>query len=195
MTVWTDLSNLQHMFLYHSVPLTYQYGRRNDNSWIILCTRPANKRRRYIVTSSFIGWAHTQNDPWLYFSRNILTVLWCYNFWVSLAVFIGSICCIYIFIDILHGCFIDIWTIIWLPAWQWRKWYSAFSIVIIEIRKIRRQNDRWTEIANRDTKNTAKYIEQISVFINSMSKVRILRFIHRHRNQVYQVSIMKFWGN
>ena len=25
--------------------------------------RPANERRRYIVTSSTIGWAHTQNDP------------------------------------------------------------------------------------------------------------------------------------
>ena len=24
---------------------------------------PANARRRYIVTSSFIGWVHTQNDP------------------------------------------------------------------------------------------------------------------------------------
>ena len=25
--------------------------------------RPANERRRYIVTSSLIGWVHTQNDP------------------------------------------------------------------------------------------------------------------------------------
>ena len=25
---------------------------------------PANVRRRYIVTSSLIGWAHTQNNPW-----------------------------------------------------------------------------------------------------------------------------------
>ena len=24
---------------------------------------PANKRQRYIVTSSLIGWEHTQNDP------------------------------------------------------------------------------------------------------------------------------------
>ena len=30
---------------------------------IILCVRPANERRRYIVTPSLIGWAHTQNDP------------------------------------------------------------------------------------------------------------------------------------
>ena len=33
-------------------------------SGIILCMSPANERRRYIVTSSPIGWAHTQNDPW-----------------------------------------------------------------------------------------------------------------------------------
>ena len=31
----------------------------------ILCVHPANVRRRYIVTSSLIGWAHPQNDPWL----------------------------------------------------------------------------------------------------------------------------------
>ena len=31
---------------------------------IILWLCPANERRRYIVTSSLIGWAHTQNEPW-----------------------------------------------------------------------------------------------------------------------------------
>ena len=30
---------------------------------IILYIRPANERRRYIVTASPIAWAHTQNDP------------------------------------------------------------------------------------------------------------------------------------
>ena len=30
---------------------------------IILCVRPANERRHYIVTSSLIGWAHAQNHP------------------------------------------------------------------------------------------------------------------------------------
>ena len=30
---------------------------------ITLRMRPANERRRYIVNSSLIGWAHTQNDP------------------------------------------------------------------------------------------------------------------------------------
>ena len=28
-----------------------------------MCIRPANERRRYIITSSLIGWAHKQNDP------------------------------------------------------------------------------------------------------------------------------------
>ena len=32
---------------------------------IIFWMRPANERRRYIVTSSLIGWAHAQNDPCL----------------------------------------------------------------------------------------------------------------------------------
>ena len=31
-------------------------------SGIILCMQPANERRRYNVTSSLIGWVHTQND-------------------------------------------------------------------------------------------------------------------------------------
>ena len=35
-----------------------------DYAGIILCMRPSNERRRYNVTSSLIGWAHTQNDPW-----------------------------------------------------------------------------------------------------------------------------------
>ena len=32
------------------------------SSWIILCIPPANERRRYKVTSSVIGWVHSQND-------------------------------------------------------------------------------------------------------------------------------------
>ena len=32
-------------------------------SWIVLLMRSANEWRRYIVTSSLIGWVHTQNDP------------------------------------------------------------------------------------------------------------------------------------
>ena len=40
----------------------------NNYAGIILCMRPANERRRYNVTSSLIGWAHTQNDPCCDFS-------------------------------------------------------------------------------------------------------------------------------
>ena len=35
-----------------------------QNARIILWMRPANERRRYIVTSPLIGWAHSQNNPW-----------------------------------------------------------------------------------------------------------------------------------
>ena len=26
--------------------------------------RPANEMRRYVLTTSLIGWAHTKTDPW-----------------------------------------------------------------------------------------------------------------------------------
>ena len=39
---------------------------------IISCMRPANERRRYIVTSSLIGWAHTQISPWFCFGYVIV---------------------------------------------------------------------------------------------------------------------------
>ena len=45
---------------------------------IILCMRPANEGRRYNVTSSLIGRAHVQNDPWIpknCFSTKILDTL------------------------------------------------------------------------------------------------------------------------
>ena len=32
---------------------------------VLLCMRPANEWRRYIVTSSLIGWAHAKNGPWI----------------------------------------------------------------------------------------------------------------------------------
>ena len=54
----------------HSYILTVQFPmmithhfvlRRQQATGFILCMRPANERWRYIVTSSLIGWAHTQN--------------------------------------------------------------------------------------------------------------------------------------
>ena len=41
-------------------------------AWVILCMGSANGRRRYIVTSSLIGWTHTRNDPWF---RDDISVL------------------------------------------------------------------------------------------------------------------------
>ena len=35
----------------------------HPSAGIILYMHPANERRCYIVTSSLIGWVHTQNDP------------------------------------------------------------------------------------------------------------------------------------
>ena len=45
-------------------------------SEIILCMGPANERRRYIVTSSLIGRAQTQNDPWLFILQSQATGWW-----------------------------------------------------------------------------------------------------------------------
>ena len=42
---------------------TYPSGSLIRVAEIIFCMRPANERRRYNVTSSPIGWAHTENDP------------------------------------------------------------------------------------------------------------------------------------
>ena len=39
---------------------------------IISCRCPVNKRRHYNVTSSLIGWAHTQSDPWLYHNIHVI---------------------------------------------------------------------------------------------------------------------------
>ena len=40
-----------------------------QDSGLILGLRPANERRRYFVTTSLIGWAQTQNQPWNWFQR------------------------------------------------------------------------------------------------------------------------------
>ena len=42
--------------------LSFQQGQHK--TWIILGMSSANKRRRYNVESSFIGWVYTQNDPY-----------------------------------------------------------------------------------------------------------------------------------
>ena len=58
-----------HIFLTFSIHLYFSAG-------IILCVRPANQRWRYIVTSSLIGWAHPQNDPYFRVSELALMEQW-----------------------------------------------------------------------------------------------------------------------
>ena len=41
-----------------------QWRRAVEPAGIILCMSPTNERWHYIVTSSLIGWAHTQNHSW-----------------------------------------------------------------------------------------------------------------------------------
>ena len=41
----------------------FLYGQESNDAGVILCMCSANERRRYNVTSSLIGWAHSQNDP------------------------------------------------------------------------------------------------------------------------------------
>ena len=52
-----------HDICFATCTLIYAAGSDPDTTGIIVCMRPANERRRYIVTSSLIGWAHTQNIP------------------------------------------------------------------------------------------------------------------------------------
>ena len=48
------------------VPLLVSFQEWATNTEINLWMHPANERWRYIVTSSLIGWAQTQNDPCKY---------------------------------------------------------------------------------------------------------------------------------
>ena len=57
---------------------------RSSISGIILGMGATNESRRYVVTSALIGWAHTQNDPWIWFipvwhdgSMELPPTLWC----------------------------------------------------------------------------------------------------------------------
>ena len=50
----------------HSCGMVYQYMTYCIKAYptrIILCMRPASERWHYNVTSSLIGWAHSQNNP------------------------------------------------------------------------------------------------------------------------------------
>ena len=51
-------------YTYQDLTLLRDISLYKCSAGIILCMRPANERRRYIVTSSPIGCAHAQKDPW-----------------------------------------------------------------------------------------------------------------------------------
>ena len=62
---------------------------------IKLCVGLANERRRYIVTSSLIGWAHTQSNSWIKdrnfwvtFPVNILYLIVINSLWPSDAIYV-----------------------------------------------------------------------------------------------------------
>ena len=52
---WFSARKMQLQCVSNGVTLTFT----------ILCVHSSNERRRYNVTSSLIGWAHIQNDPWI----------------------------------------------------------------------------------------------------------------------------------
>ena len=54
-------------------------GRPEGMSGTILCMRPTNGRRRYIVTSSLIGWAHTETTPGMCIILHIIDA-WVWRF-------------------------------------------------------------------------------------------------------------------
>ena len=72
---WLDyLNGTRLYFIYYQfhiitwpAPVIYSVHKIFDScTGFILCMHPSNERRRYIVTLSLIGWAHTQNDPCMY---------------------------------------------------------------------------------------------------------------------------------
>ena len=85
----------------------------NNTQWrgIILCMCPANERR-YIVMLSPIGWAHTQNNPWM---EGLSSFILC----------VGSI-----FVWVL----VIIWSadvvLSWWKAWYWFNAENSISIII-----------------------------------------------------------------
>ena len=64
---------------YHwGLPTLYTHHKSHSYYTIILYMRPADERRRYIVTSSPIGWAHAQNHP-CYCNQNYTRMI----YWIS----------------------------------------------------------------------------------------------------------------
>ena len=77
---------------------------------IILCMRPANERWHYNVTSSVIGWVHTQNDP------------------------CGNSHDLEDFFSLQYKCLTDKWRLFFF-YWGSSHWIISTSSVVIPIRK------------------------------------------------------------
>ena len=55
-------------FIFHRIALSFAFRKlyfcnERTAAVSVLCMRPASERRRYFVTSSLIGWVHTQMTP------------------------------------------------------------------------------------------------------------------------------------
>ena len=61
----TNVFRLSYVHLSNSFFIVLTYHAYDTQGSCCVCTCPANERRRYIVTSSLIDWAHIQNDPWI----------------------------------------------------------------------------------------------------------------------------------
>ena len=80
-------------------------------AWIILCICPANQRRHYSVTPSFIGWVHTQ-------------IMW-KNHVTYRPIFSGQV---YFFSDsAIPWCFSNVRTN-FIHQWPYPMWYSILVI-------------------------------------------------------------------
>ena len=67
---------------------------------------PANERQRHIVMLSLIGWAHTQNDPWLFGMgafRGSFNLHFQFVFWWKLFNWNTNVVNVFINIDIRVG--------------------------------------------------------------------------------------------
>ena len=61
--VGTMVKNVTHCRR-HLIKILPEFTEQSLKIWIILGMGSANERRRCTVTSSLIGWIHTQNGPW-----------------------------------------------------------------------------------------------------------------------------------
>ena len=87
----------------HRAPLTWR---------VHFVNAPSNERRGYTVTSSFIGWVHSQNNPWT---------------WQYLLGFPHHERCHFdMYIDVLFWGNDGWWGVCWHMEWWMMEWWMAF---------------------------------------------------------------------